>query len=641
MAHLYGGSILFVNLSAGKISRVPTASYARDFLGGRGINIKLLYDGLPPSVDPLDPANLLIFGVGPLCGSPVPAGRVEVTFKSPETGYLGSSNFGGFFGAELKFAGYDNVVISGKADKPVYVWIYNDQVEIRDAAHLWGRDTYETQVIIRRQVDPEAKTVCIGPAGENRVRFATVQHDLGHGGGRTGSGAVMGSKNLKAIVVRGTRGITFADPVKYLSIAEELQQALENDIQTKQIKQHGMSRTQDILAVEKLEMPAGEGVAGYDCLLKYDTKKAGCFGCRAQCMELYPTKVKGGGAVSCGFYVHPFELVGNSDIDMALECGFLAQRYGVDIISAMSIVSWLMKLYHKGIITAEDTDGIAMEWGSRQAIVSMLEKIVHREGFGDVLADGILPAVEKIGRGAGKYAYQVKGLPMHEDISPVFTIPSKGNALAFVVSSRGDSMKARPARMIDELDAPRWLGNDGKKAEKAIEAMKQKALRLSGTDKAIIPGCYEGKPELTIYSEDTIVLSDCMGSCKYMGPFLGAPFDETYQAALFSAGTGIEKNVEDLLRHAKRVRNLERAFCAREGMTRETDKLPGRFMDQAIKKGPHKGEILKTDDFEAMKSKYYELRGWDAATGIPSRETLEQIGLGYVTDDLEKMGKLK
>jgi len=202
MAAMYAGTILRVDLGDGNISKEPTSTYSGDLLGGRGINARILYDGVPPETGPLDSASLLILGVGPLCGTPVPAGRTEITFKSPETGFLGSSNFGGYFGPELKFAGYDHIVISGKASKPVYLWIYNDQVEIRGASHLWGKDTYETQDIIRREIDPEAKIVCIGPAGENLVRFATVQSGLGHSATRTGPGCVMGSKNLKAIVVR-------------------------------------------------------------------------------------------------------------------------------------------------------------------------------------------------------------------------------------------------------------------------------------------------------------------------------------------------------------------------------------------------------------------------------------------------------
>ena len=242
MTYMYGGAILLVNLSEGKVSKEPTTSYSGDFLGGRGINIKLLYDGVPPEVTPLDPASLLIFGVGPLCGTPVPASRTEVTAKSPETGFLGSSNFGGRFGPELKYAGYDHIVITGKAVKPVYLWIYNDEVEIKDASHLWGKDTYDIPVAIRGELGtPNAQVACIGSAGENLVRFATIQHELRHGTGRTGMGCVMGSKNLKAIAVRGTKGVTLADPEGYLSITKELQKEMRNFAPVIDRQQHGMA----------------------------------------------------------------------------------------------------------------------------------------------------------------------------------------------------------------------------------------------------------------------------------------------------------------------------------------------------------------------------------------------------------------
>ena len=238
MPNMYGGNILFVDLTKARISKEPTASYSKDFLGSRGINVKILYDEIPPGTDPLDPDSPLIFGMGPLCGTPVPASRVEVTAKSPETGFLGSSNFGGFFGPELKFAGYDHIVISGKADKPVYLWIYNDEVEIRDASHLWGKDTYQTQEIIHSEIDPDVQVACIGPAGENLVSFATIQHQLKHATGRTGLGAVMGSKNLKAIVVRGTTGVSLAHPDRYLSLVEDIQREMREHPGVQDLQKH-------------------------------------------------------------------------------------------------------------------------------------------------------------------------------------------------------------------------------------------------------------------------------------------------------------------------------------------------------------------------------------------------------------------
>ena len=642
MTYMYGGNILWVNLSEGKISKEPTASYSGDFLGGRGINIKLLYDGVPPGLDPLAPASFIIFGVGPLCGTQVPASRVEVTAKSPETGFLGSSNFGGSFGPELKFAGYDNIVVTGKADKPVYLWIYNDDVEIKDASHLWGKDTYETQEIIRSEIDPDAKVACIGQAGENHVHFATVQSELGHGAGRTGMGGVMGSKNLKAIVVRGTKGVNLANPERYLSLAIELEQELRNDPWLGELRERGMSFEQDTWWAQLHATPEWETeVHQTDLYLKYKPQRAGCFGCPTQCMDLYPVGAKGGGLISCTLYTGALYELRNNDVDLVLEWVLQAHRYGIDSISAVQIIRWLMKLQEKGLITAKDTDGIPMEWGSREAILGMMKKMVFREGFGDVLADGILPATRKIGRGSEDYADHVKGLPQYSPYMRGNIIPLKGDALAIVVSPRGDTMRTMFGREIFnetfKILASRY-GED--KAISYANDIRRKAKEIAGTEKAADPEEYENKAKLVVYAEDKITINDCTGACKISGGQYDNPFDEKYQAALLSAGTSTETNVTMLYNFAKKVRNLERAFNVREGVTRETDSLPKGYLDHPIKEGLFKGSVLKSNKFEKMKDEYYALRSWDIATGIPTRETLEQTGLKDVARDLEKLGKL-
>lgn len=641
MAYMYGGTILLVNLSEGTISKEPTTSYSGDFLGGRGINTKILYDGVPPEIGPLDPTSLLIFGVGPLCGTPVPASRTEVTAKSPETGFLGSSNFGGDFGPELKFAGYDHIVITGKADKPVYLWIENERVEIRDASNIWGKDSYETQAIIRSEVDPEAKVACIGQAGENLVHFATVQHGLGHGAGRTGMGAVMGSKNLKAIAVRGTKEITFANPERYLSLAEELEQELNNHPGIQLYQKYGLYGLQSTMSEVLKPREQRKSAHPHDLDLKYPPKRAGCFSCPAQCMNLYPAEAKGGGVISCELHAEPFETVGNTDLDLGLECSLWAQRYGVDSVTSMMIIGWLMELYEKGVITTKDTDGIPMEWGSPQAIMGMFRKIVHREGFGDVLADSMLPAAERIGRGAKDHANQVKGLPTNY----LFAAASKTAALGMGVGTRGDLMRSTTFGYEGALELLPLLYDEKTAAEYAA-IIQQSAKEITGTEKALNPKECEGKAELVVFSEDETTICDCLSACKMIGVgwFGIRPYNTEYRAALLSAGTGVETSVDTLFQFARRIRNLERAYNVRLGMTRDTDILPKKFMDKPIGRrgstGASRDAVLESSEFEKMKNKYYELRGWDVATGIPTRETLEQAGLKDVARDLEKRGKL-
>jgi len=640
MSYLYAGTILFIDLGQRKISMEPTSSYSRAYLGGRGINIRLLYDHMSPGVDPLAPSSFIVFGVGPLGGSTVSSGRTEITAKSPESGILGMSNFGGNFGGELKYAGYDHIVITGKADRPVYIWINNDQVNIKDASKIWGKDTYETQNLIRQELnDPEAKVACIGPAGENLVRFASIQSELGNGAGRTGMGTVMGSKNLKAIAVRGTKGVKLADSVEYLTIAENLQQALRENPQCQELARYGTSRNQDNMFNFIWDQAKGKPPSQYAIFTKYKPKRAGCFGCPIQCMDLYDVPGIGSGVISCALYFEFANTVLCYDAALSLECAIVCQRYGIDCISAAKILAWLMELYEKGVITPTDTDGIPMKWGSRAAIRGMLDKIVYRQGIGDILANGILHAIKKIGAGSEEYANQVKGIPMVEVWSPDTLPLLKGMALATAVSSRGDSMTARTAEI--EIGAELVpLGLNGEAAGELAKSVREQAKMITGTEKAAMRQEYEGKPALVAYSEDLAILADSLSTCKNMGPFVGRPFSPEYQATLFSAGSGVKTSVDILFEFAKKVRTLERSYDIREGLTRETDTLPKQFMDKPIEKGRFTGEVLESDKFEKMKSEYYALRGWDAVTGIPTKETLERLGLSEIAQDLVKPAKL-
>ena len=401
MSYLYAGNILFVELGERKTRTEPTSTFSGKFLGGRGINIKLLYDRMKTDTAPLDPESVMVVGVGPLGGTSVSSGRTEITARSPESGLLGLSNFGGYFGGELKFAGYDHIVISGKADRPVYLWIDNDRVEIRDATHIWGKDAYVTQDLIRRELDnPEAKILCIGPAGENLVRFASVQSELGNGAGRTGMGTVMGSKNLKAVAVRGTKGLKLADPKRFLAIAEELKQSIKLNPGCQEMAQYGVSRSQDHMSGYTWDPAKGEMPRQHAIFEKFKPKRAGCLGCPVQCMDHYQVEGVGSGVISCEFYNEFTGIVGCNDPAVSLECALMSQKYGIDCVSSGKIIRWLMQLYEEGIISAEDTDGISMKWGSREAIRGMLKKMTYREGIGDVLADGILAAAKHIGRGS-------------------------------------------------------------------------------------------------------------------------------------------------------------------------------------------------------------------------------------------------
>ena len=643
MSYLYAGNTLFVDLTDARISKEPTSSYSRDFLGGRGVNIKLVYDNTPPGVDPLDPGNVIAFGAGPLTGTAPSSGRTDVMSKSPMTGLLGDSNMGGYFSPELKYAGYDHIVITGKADKPVYLWIDNERVEIRDASGVWGKDTYETPNMIRQELgNPEVKVVCIGPAGENLVRFATVQNEMGNGAGRTGMGTVMGSKNLKAIAVRGTGSIKIANPGEYLAMCEQIDARIRRSGVGQELAKWGTTGIMNRMAgvgtwlrnFQTHGMPPEEAIP-MNLFKRYSPKKVGCFGCPNRCMEFYEVPGLGSGVISCSFYIGTGIAVDNSDPEVWWQGAIFCQRQGLDIDSVGMILAWAMELYQRGIITAKDTDGIPMEWGGKETILAMLQKIVRREGFGDVLADGMLLGAKRIGRGAENYAMHCKGLPLVED-----PVTLRGMSLGTAVGPRGDQYRSYPTveQGVHDLEQ---AGLDKESLEMAKERLYREAEQISGTRKGAVPVEYEGKPAMIKDSEDKVAITDSLGVCKWASPFYGVyAYTPERQAKLLSLGLGTEVTLDMFSEIANRVRCLERAFDVREGLTRSQETLPQRLFDLKVNYGERKGLTLAPQKFEEMKSEYYALRGWDADTGIPTRETLERVGLGYVAEELEKVGKI-
>ena len=635
--HLFAGTVLKVDLASGKIAKEPTGSYVDSFLGGRGINIKLFYDRITPGRDPLAPENVLVFGVGPLGGTAVSGARTEVTAKSPETGLLGSTNFGGYFASEMKFAGYDHIVITGKSPQPVYVWIDNDRVEVRDAASVWGTDTYAAPERIRHEVgNLEAKVVCIGPAGENLVHFASVQHELGHGGGRTGLGAVMGSKNLKAIAVRGTQGLGLADASRFLALVAKARSLVENDPGTALLAKHGVTPVLDdqneawlgtaVTIVPPGVDPRTNTPKTGDVPRKFAHKRAGCFGCPVQCMEHYLVDERKSGVISCELYSSFVHFVRCFDSAASLESAILCQKYGLDAISTAGLITWLMRLYEKRIINEGDTDGIPMDWGSPRAILATIEKIAHRQGIGDVLANGIVAAAAEIGRGSEAFVYQVKGLQMLEHSDPGWTPYVKAACLSAAVGPRGDNIRSLSSwsALSPHSTLKQGIGE-------AAGVREGSESRLDSD-----PQSYEGKAELVVVAEDFITAGDLLSTCKW----LAGVYTPLLLAELFSAGSGIQTTVDDLFQVARKVRTMERAYEASEGLTSKQDTLPRSFFNNPIPTGIWKGGVLEPGPFEAMKRSYYALRGWDPATGIPTEGTLRQMGLEQIAADLKSRGVL-
>jgi aldehyde:ferredoxin oxidoreductase len=627
---MYGwvGKILKIDLSTGDITTAATESYVDDYLGGRGLGVRLIYDHYTPGTDALAPENPLIFNTGPLTGTALPgSGRVDVTALSPMSNLRAKSNFGAYWGPELKFAGYDHIVLQGKAENPSYIWINEGQVEIRDAGHLWGKDTFETQQLIQSELgDPEIKVVCIGPAGEKLVRFACLLTETGDAAGRTGMGAVMGSKNLKAIAVRATGNVAIARPEAFLDLSIQINNEIRKHPAYEELSQWGVSRGVQMM-YQMGFFPVGyfEDVCWEDIIEKYaapayvqqnQLKNVGCYCCPNRCMNFLSVPHLGKGVTSCEPFSGFTGAVWNLDMDVFWEATLLVNKMGMDCTETSASIGLLMELYHDKIITAEDTDGIKMERGSKEAILTTIRKIAAREGYGDLLAEGQMATAKKIGPEAVEKVDLVKGLAPHAYEFRSF----KGTGLMQAVGHRGDPLPLRGSLLeVDWHHANDWF--------------QQVAKEQYGDEEAAIPTSYKGKARSAVVSEHMERVADNLGICKWLyGLFIFQDVDMAMN--VFNLATGKDWELEKLLEVSERVRNLERMFDVRQGLRRKDDSLPKKFFKEPLKRGPYEGEVMDAEKFEQMKDEYYDIRGWDKTTGVPSREKLEALGLGDVAEEV-------
>lgn len=633
--HAYASKILRVDLSSGKIATEPTMKYVKRFLGGRGINQWILYKEVKPGISPFDPANVLIFGTGVLVGTAAPAAcRCTVDSKNVFTGGVGSANSGGHFGPELKFAGYDHVVIQGRSRLPCYLWIDDDKVETKNAQHLWGKTTWENDDTIREELgDDDIQIASIGPAGENLVSAACIINNGARAAARCGLGAVMGSKNLKAIAVRGTGEISVAKPEKFMQLVEELlEKIINNDCMKDYIKwgttflpkiynDSGNSAVRNFQdgywEPEKLEKISEEKID------KFSKGRLSCFGCPIGGSHYF--KVDSGkfrGTEGEGFEYNSLSNFGcRVDVDYLpaiIKAHVLCSQYGLDVDNASGAIAWAMECYERGILKKEDVDGLNLEWGNYDAVLELLEKIALRKGFGDLLAEGSKKASQKVGKGSEKYSMNVKGQELWESLRA-----SKGWSLGTIVSPRGGGhLRGNP---LTEF----------------LKISPEEGERIFGVSTAGDGKAYEGKAKLVIYFENFKAVVDCLNICyivtQWSSPDL---LDLEDLAKMLSLATGRQTTVAELITIGERVHNVEKAFNVREGMTRKDDMPPERFFAEPIKSGPEKGERLQKDKFGKMLDEYYELRGWDKDTGLPTKAKLEELDLGEIADELDKLNKL-
>jgi len=604
--HGYLGRILRVDLTSGEIGTEPmNEEYVRSFIGGSGLAVRYLWDHLGPETDPLGPENPLLFLTGPLVGTAAPAcGRYEVCARSPLTGLWGESNSGGFWGPELRFAGYDGMLITGRSPEPVSLWVQEGEATLQPAAHLWGLDTYATQEAVREEMgEARARVVCIGPAGENQVRFAAIMNDHGRAAGRTGMGAVMGSKNLKAIAVRGTGSVPLADPEGFRQMARETWDLVKEDISS-QLMQAGGSLSYmdwalmsgDIVfkyygqgAFEGAESLVGVVLAD-DLLIR----PRACYRCPIGCGRETRAGRYGVDAVdgpeyeTVGAYA---ALLASPDLEATAYASHLCNRYGLDTISAGSTIAFAYYLYDQGILDQEATGGLELRWGDIGPALALTEQIARREGLGNLLAEGS----RRFGRefGVEHLAVQVKGLevPLHDPRA------FAGMALVYATSPRGACHMAGDVYMVYQGQIVPELGIDGDDRQDQSEEMVRMVARLM----------------------DWRSVTNSLIMCHFENP----PLENVLE--LLGTATGWEWDAEALALAGERIFTLKRALNHRLGMTRADDRLPDLLL-KALSEGETEGFV---PDMDAMLLAYYRVRGWDPATARPSAERLESLGLDF------------
>lgn len=607
----YKGKILHIDLTNSKSSVEDiTEDFCKKYIGGNGLSIYLLYHNSPPHVDPFSPENPLIFAVGPFAGTIVPdSGKYIVQAKSPQTFLMGEAVSSGIWGPMLKWAGFDAVVIKGKSPKPTYLFIDDASIQFKEAKYLWGKTTWETEDIIAKDIGDRSVCVAsIGPAGENLVRFGNITNEKNRQAGRTGMGAVMGSKNLKALAVRGTKPLEVADMTGLLKYSHEL----NTECQGKGTETYRLYGTPaflemaDVLgtsptrnAQQSSDPELAKGLGGKYIKDTYEPKTMACHACPIACDHISSLKYQYKGATVSIERESLYALglmTGIGNFESVARANEFCDRYGMDTISAGLTVSWAMECYQKGILTKKDTDGLELNFGDEGALMEVLRKIVYREGLGNLLAEGSRMASQKLGKGSERFTYQGNGLEIpHFDLRGM-----KCSALGFMTSTRGaHHMTSSP--YVYELSGK----VDGTKADPSY-----------------------GK--LVVDQEDKWAVIESLILCKFARNVF---FEYEKLVKLYTLVTGIPITVEEMQKAGERIYTLEKAFNVREGETRKNLYPSHRILHEPIANGKLKGVRLTKEEFDMELDAYFKAREW-TSEGVPQRQKLVSLGLGDVARDL-------
>ncbi len=606
MSRGFMGKMLWVDLSQNKLKDEPLdEKLGRQFLGGYGLGAHIIFNRQPAGVDPLGPDSILGFTTGILTGTPsISASRYIVVGKSPLTGGWGDANSGGSVGPYLKFSGYDAVFFTGISEKPVYLFINNGKAKLRDAAHLWGKDTFQTEDIIKAELGKDVELACIGPAGEKVALIAAVMNNKGRAAGRSGLGAVMGSKRLKAIAVKGNLKIPLADEARANNLRKKYLKELTGHTDMMREKgtpgifidcaESGDTPTKNWAGTATIDFPDYKDIGG-DPVIALQDKRYACWRCPIGCGG-HMKAGTGEYQYEAGAHKPEYETLGmfgadclNSNLESIIKANDICNRYGVDTISAGATMAFAIECYERGLITKADTGGIEMTWGNHKSIVAMTEKMVKREGFGDVLADGVNLAAQKIGKDASQYAMHIQGqeIPAHD--------PKLGYHWA--TTYRMDATPARhtqgPGMPVPGMDLPEH------------------------DDKA-----FSGRAEAHKLGSDFSHVVSCSGTCLF--GFWAMP-DVNSFIDFMNAVSGWDFTIEELFKTGERIANIRQAFNIREGLNSLQFKVPGRvYGNPPPERGPLAGITV---DEETLDTEYLTAMDWDTKTAKPSKKKLLELGL--------------
>jgi len=641
MPHGYNGKILHVNLTSGEISvEEPPESFYRKYMGGSAMGLYYVLKGTPPGADPLGPDNVLALTLGVATGAPISGqSRMTATAKSPLTGAIGDSQCGGFWPAELKFAGFDGIILTGKAPRPVYLWIHNGQVELREAGHLWGKITGDAESALKEELgDDRLQVLQVGPAGERGVRFAAIMNMSNRANGRTGLGAVMGSKNLKAIAVRGTQKPTLADRDGLNELARWGVAALPESF-VAGLAKYGTAETCGAnnavggLPTRNWQSGSFEEVEAIDGPTMYDTVLRGaaegrqdrygrdtCYGCTIRCKRVveitagpYRVDPRYGGPeyetlATLGSYC------GVSDLAAIAYANQLCNQYGMDTISCGATIAWAMECFENGLIGLEETGGVELRFGNAAAMVEMTEQIGRGEGFGAVLGMGSAAAAAQLGRGEAFLAVAKKQeVPAH--------MPQVKRSLGLIYA-------------VNPFGADHESSEHDPAYEGGFKYYKDRLAALGLTERQPKYSLTPEKVRFALKTQHFYSMLDSANLCQFVfGPAWQLYGPEQTQQAI-QCITGWDVTIEELQTVGERRVNMMRVFNVREGLDRRHDTLSERFFTKALKGGRSDGMKLEREEFERGLDDYYRLAGWDVETGTPTRWKLEELGLDWLAEEL-------